>query len=194
MTAGSNLLMLTSAGSYNWIEGDTATSVQGAVYGYGDGTSCTVSDSVSVCTTQSNCCISGATIVDSTYAAYGCGIGVSLNDAGGTATKAAYAGTAVGFRVTITGSFTQELRVGYTSSADTSGQISPFKGGSAQASTITAPGTYTILFTDVSCPPAAWGTCNPLAGGPFDFQAQIVGAAVAGAYELCITELSAVTG
>ena len=56
--------------------------IQGAWYGYGDGTSCPAS-TPNPCTTGS-CCMMGTTVVDTTYAKWGCGIGMELSSSGGT--------------------------------------------------------------------------------------------------------------
>src|SRR5450755_4387396 len=58
--------------------------IQGAIYGYGDGSSCASPQPANICTTGS-CCISGTTVVDATNAKWGCGIGMELDSSGGTA-------------------------------------------------------------------------------------------------------------
>jgi len=196
---GTNVLSTPLGDQGNWVGGDPTSTednvcgVQGALYAYGDGTSCTLPANNNPCS-GGVCTISGNTIVDSTFAAWGCGIGLSLNDSGGSpSVKRPYVGNANGFRVTIEGNYAQELRISYTSGADTEGMISPFAGGSAQASTIAGPGTYTVLFSDVSCPPSNWGTCNPLAGMPYDIQFQICGGSTAGSYTLSITDITPIS-
>src|SRR5882724_4992825 len=85
----------------------TPVAIQGAVYPYGDGASCAygpTSPPANICTTGS-CCISGTTVVDATFAKWGCGIGVELNSSGGTpAVKSAYTGAVKCFNITLTGS------------------------------------------------------------------------------------------
>src|SRR3954453_15905153 len=54
--------------------------IQGAWYGYGDGTSCPAS-TPNPCTSGS-CCMMGATIVDANYKAWGCGLGMELSSSG----------------------------------------------------------------------------------------------------------------
>ena len=92
--------------------------IQGAIYGYSDGSSCASPQPTNICTTGS-CCISGTTVVDATSAKWGCGIGMELNDAGGTATKMAYTGPVQCFNITLTGSSGgNEVRIGFTQKAD----------------------------------------------------------------------------
>ncbi len=199
---GTNILAGELGAEGNWVGGDPASTednacgVQGALYAYGDGTSCTLPANNNPCS-GGVCTISGATVQDTDWSAWGCGIGLSLNDSGGSpSVKSPYAGNANGFQVTIGGSFVQELRVSYTSSADTTGQVSPFVGGTNQGSTIAGPGTYTVLFSDVSCPPSTWGTCNPLTTTPYDLQFQICGGGPTGtvaSYTLSITDITPVS-
>ena len=60
-----------------------ALGLQGVIYPYGDGMSCPYSPTTppakDFCA-GGKCCLSGTTKVDSTFAAWGCGIGVELDD------------------------------------------------------------------------------------------------------------------
>jgi len=200
-TCGSNLLAGDLGATGNWVGGDATDpsdnpcGIQGAFYAYGDGTSCTMPADNNPCS-AGQCCITGATVVDSTYTAWGCGMGLSLNDSGGNpSVKSPYApgttGTATGFRVTLSGNSPAEVRISYTQVADTTGVVSPFRNGSTGASDVTVPGTYDVMFTDVSCP--TWATtqgCTPGGSNPYDFQVGVAGGSVAGAFNVCITELT----
>ena len=61
------------------------TGLQGAFYQYGDGLQCCVGSSCqgNPCTVN-GCCWSGSTVLDTTYAAWGCGLGLELNSTGGS--------------------------------------------------------------------------------------------------------------
>src|SRR5690606_4835991 len=69
-------LLTDDAKTDGWIGGDETTAeddpkgIQGAIYMYGDDISCTVVEG-NPCTAE-GCCISGSTIVDDTFAAWGC--------------------------------------------------------------------------------------------------------------------------
>src|SRR5437764_709389 len=51
----------------------TPIMIQGAIYGYGDGSSCATPIPANVCSTG-KCCMAGTTVVDATSAKWGCGI------------------------------------------------------------------------------------------------------------------------
>jgi hypothetical protein len=186
VTDGSNLLLTTVEPDYNWVELDATSGVQGAVYAYTDGQSCSVTEGVSICATQANCCIAGTTS-DESYDFYGCGIGLELNSSGGTtAVKSAYDGSAKGFKVTIAGTFGGlEVRIAYTHASKMDGLEAPFK-------SITAAGTYTVLFTDAKC--GAWTTADKCAAtvAPYDLQIQVAGGNKVGTYDICVTDITPV--
>ena len=184
LACGTNLLEGNLGTNNNWIGGDSASTadnpcgVQGAIYGFSDGTSCTVP--TTLCT-AGQCCISGATIVDATYAAYGCGIGVSLNDSGGTTSvKSAYSGTATSFRITISGTSAAPIRIIFKQTASDT-EEAPYE-------EVAGPGTYTLTFADPTCP--TWTTTCTTGGPPFDIQVQVAGGDTAGAFDICLTELT----
>jgi len=184
LACGTNLLEGNLGTNNNWIGGDSASTadnpcgVQGAIYGFSDGTSCTVP--AALCS-AGQCCISGATIVDATYAAYGCGIGISLNDSGGTTSvKSAYSGTATSFRITISGTSAAPIRIIFKQTASDT-EEAPYE-------EVAGPGTYTLTFADPTCP--TWATTCTTGGPPFDIQVQVAGGDTAGAFDLCLTELT----
>jgi hypothetical protein len=162
----------------NWVATAPATcGVQGALYAYSDGSTCTSPSPItaSACSAgATGCCISGTTVVDTTYAKWGCGLGMDLAASGGTSsTKGAYAGPAKGFKITISGTVAtgQKLRIMYGSAAtDPSGGTSPYK-------EVDGPGTYSVLFSDATCP--AWATssqCTPVSGtAAYSLKVQVVG-------------------
>lgn len=195
-TCTTDLMTLRSGTDFNWIATNpSACSIQGSIYAYGDGSTCTAPSPISAtaCTTAS-CCISGTTVVDTTYAKYGCGLGLDLNSSGGaTATKSRYAGSAKGFKVTIAGTVAtgQKIRIMFPSTA------TPPTGGTAPYKEFTGVGTYSVLFSDATCP--SWATaaqCTPVSGsGAYSLQVQIVGGTVTGdavgAFSnVCITSIT----
>ncbi len=184
-----------------WICGATTPiQIQGSFYSYGDGTqsngdgvSCTTA--TPVCSASAGCCMSGTTVIDSTYAKWGCGLGMELNDTGGTApTKSAYSGPVKCFDITLTGSSGgNEVRIGFTQSTNTTGKVSPF----VSVAAFTSGWSGRVCFTDAECP--SWavtaGTCAKAvgtAGTPYDLQIQVCGGSTAGAFNVCVTTIAPV--
>jgi|HubBroStandDraft_6_1064221.scaffolds.fasta_scaffold55706_3 hypothetical protein len=170
--------------------------IQGAIYGYGDGSSCTTPIPSNICTTGS-CCISGTTVVDPTSAKWGCGIGMELDSSGGAApVKSEYTGPVKCFNITLTGSSGGNVvRVGFTQSANSTTvapytEIAAFPNGWAGQ----------VCFTDAECP--SWATtaqCSKpvgTAGTPYDMQIQVsAGSTTAsvGTYNVCVSSIVPVT-
>jgi hypothetical protein len=180
---------------------DTPVAIQGAIYPYGDGASCPYgpnSPSTNICTTGS-CCISGTTVVDPTFAKWGCGIGMELDSSGGTTpVKSMYTGAAQCFDITLTGSSGGNVvRVGFTQEAMPTTQVSPY----VELAPFTAGWTGRVCFTDAECP--SWavtaGTCTKAvgtAGTPYDLQIQVSAGSTAttvGAYNVCVSTITPVT-
>ena len=118
----------------------------------------------------------GATVVDATYAKWGCGLGMELSSSGGTApAKSVYAGPTKCFNITLTGnSGGNPVRIGFSQSpSPPSTAVSPYTEIPAFTSGWTGP----VCFADVTCP--SWavtaGTCTKGAGDgtPVDLQLQI---------------------
>src|SRR5690606_8097864 len=120
-----------------WVARECNSSgIQGAWYCYADNiapTSC-VSGMVPY-RAGAGMCVSGETVMDDTFAAWGAGIGLSLNETGegedGSASvKSAYNATmneVAGFRISITGDTGgKPIRVGFTGAAADTGLPSPF--------------------------------------------------------------------
>jgi hypothetical protein len=166
--------------------------IEGAWYWYSDMAGTTVADAVANMAPYragSGMCIRGSTIVDATFAAYGAAIGLDLNYNG--TQPLAYNATAAGvqgFRVTIGGSFTQPLRFAFVMDPNTT-LPSPFV-------TLPGTGTHEVLISNAVVP-STWDvanagqTVNPVA--ITGVQIQVVGAEVAGPFDLCVTSLSPLT-
>jgi hypothetical protein len=193
-TCTTDLMTLRIGTTNDWIPNSTGNScgVQGAIFGYSDGSSCTI-PATGICTAGATgtCCISGTTVVDATSAKWGCGIGMDLNSSGGTvATKGTYSGTAKGFKFTLTGTFPTGATLRIMYAATTTVQTTdPFKEIPAAA------GTYTVLFSEVTCP-TTWGataTCTAASATPYQFKVQLVGggsvATAVGAFNYCISSI-----
>jgi len=162
----------------------TPIMIQGAWYPYGDGTTAMHN---SACTpasgnpcTSAGCSIGGTTIMDSTYAAWGCGLGMELSSSGGTSpTKSVYTGPVKCFNITMTGSSGNNVvRIGFTQSPNPpSGSVAPFK----EIPAFTSGWTGQVCFSDVTCPSwslppmVATATCSKTGtdGTPVDMQIQV---------------------
>ena len=170
--------------------------IQGAIYGYSDGSSCASPQPTNICTTGS-CCISGTTVVDATSAKWGCGIGMELNDAGGTSTKMAYTGPVQCFNITLTGSSGgNEVRIGFTQKADNANTVAPF----VSIAAFTNGWSGKLCLTDANCPSWATATqCSKTAGSagtPYDMQIQVSAGqtpASVGTYNVCVSSIVPVT-
>lgn len=204
----------------NWFGGDPNSTaddpcgLQGAIYVYSDdgpdNTPGTGDESIKVpaldpevadgkarlspCT-GGHCCISGETLVypvtslgdpDYSVSVWGGGIGIALHDMGDPAVeKRPYSGSVRGFTFTLSGELSgQIIRIAYTQRALES--VAPFKEYSAL-------GTYTVLFTGVTCP--NWELdppCVAPTASPYDVQLQIVGGEVSAPFTLCVESITPV--
>lgn len=164
---------------------DNPLGLQGSLYMYHDGSTCT--SPVEPCT-ATGCCIKGATVVDATFAKWGCGLGFELNSTGGaTPMKNAYTGAAKCFDIKLTGSSGgNPVRISYTQAAVMTGKVAPF----LELKPLTAGFTGTVCFEDVTCP-TEWMPKPDCAAAttPYDLQIQVVGGNTAGAFDLCLTQL-----
>ncbi len=168
--------------------------IQGAIYGYTDGSSCASPQPTNICSTGS-CCISGTTVVDTTNAKWGCGIGMELNDAGGTATKMVYGGPVQCFNITLTGSSGgNDVRIGFTQSANST-TVAPYVPIAAFTNGWSGP----ICFSDATCP--SWATaaqCSKATamGTPYDMQIQVSAGQTptsVGTYNVCVSSIVPIT-
>jgi hypothetical protein len=203
-----NELLTTDVKAMGWVGGDpmltedNPAGIQGAFYMYGDdGASCTLVEG-NPCTAD-GCCIQGHTIIDSTFAAWGCGIGLSLNDSGGMpSVKSPFAGSPnVTFNFTLSGNTgNNPIRVGFTQFADTAGLVSPYK----EVAAFTDGTSGNVSFATATYP--TWCTGNPGCLAPpdrapaapsspakaefaHDIQFQIPGGDRDGDFNFCITSL-----
>ncbi len=180
-----------------WVGGDDGESVddplglQGAFYTYGDGIQCcagTDCEGQNPCTTG-QCCWSGTTVLDGTYEAWGCGLGLELQATGGEdSTKNAYTGAASCFAISITGdSGGNKVRIAFTQLQDTTGKVSPF----VEVPSISGAWSDTVCFEDVTCP--TWATAEQceVTGEVFDLQIQVVGGEREGSFDLCVDSIVA---
>ena len=190
-----DLMTLRAMPDYNWIPvTPPSCTVQGALYAYSDGSTCTSPSPITAdACTATGCCISGATVLDATSAKWGCGLGLDLNSATGAgAAKSPYAGAAKGFTITIAGTVAagQKIRIQYPSTA------TPPVGGTAPYKEVAGVGVYSVLFSDATCPTwATGGKCTPVSGsGAYSIQVQLSGGTTAadavGAFSnVCITSI-----
>jgi Glycosyl hydrolase family 12 len=167
---------------------DNPQGIQGAFYGYGDGVTCSAAPPPPC--TAAGACMMGATVATATD--WGCGMGLELNSTGGTTpVKQLYTGAASCFSYTLTGSSGgNDVRVSFTQSADTAGQVSPF----VNLPAFTNGKTGTVCFKDASC--NGLKPCTPpsaTAPSGYDIQFQVVGGTKAGAFNICLTNLTPAT-
>jgi len=185
MTDTSNLV---SASGYV-CAASTPVKIQGAFYGYTDGSSCQVLKPLC----PAGCCMTGTTVVDLTYKKWGCGLGLELNDTG---TKAAYSGPAQCFDIDLIGSSGgNEVRINFTQSTNTTNTVSPF----VSVAAFTNGWSGRVCFTDAQCPTwAATQGCTKAVGDPgtpYDLQIQVAAGSTAtsvGAFNLCVSKISPV--
>jgi hypothetical protein len=171
--------------------------IQGAVYGYGDGSSCGTPIPKNICTGGNGCCLSGTTVVDTTYAKWGCGIGMELASSGGNSpTKSVYAGPVKCFNITLTGnSGNNVVRISFTQSAmPAADAVAPF----TEIPAFTSGWSGQVCFADVSCPSWAMDKCMKTGtdGTPVDMQIQISAGSTAtttGTYNVCVSSIVPVT-
>ena len=187
MTDTSNLV---SASGYV-CAASTPVAIQGAFYGYTDGSSCQVLKPL--CLASAGCCMTGTTVVDLTYKKWGCGLGMELNDTG---TKAVYSGPVKCFDIDLIGSSGgNEVRINFTQSTNTTNTVSPF----VSVAAFTNGWSGRVCFTDAQCPTwAATQGCTKAvgqAGTPFDLQIQVAAGSTAtsvGAFNVCVSKISPV--
>lgn len=183
-----------------WVGSSCGTpGIQGAWYCYDDGQPSTCTSGSTPFQAGTGMCLSGTSIIDTTYTAWGGGIGLSLNESGGNSSvKSAYDATAngvLGFRITLEGdSLGQSIRVGFSGAREPGDLPSPF----VEVGELTpgTPVTAEILIADALVP-LAWELENSGEGADptsiFDLQVQFPGAEVAGEYSFCIKSIEPIT-
>ena len=175
----------------------TPIAIQGAFYGYTDGSSCETPPA-NICATGS-CCISGTTVVDTTYLKWGCGIGMELNSSGGNnPLKSVYTGPVQCFDITLTGSSGgNTVRIGFTQLANNMSNVAPF----VELAAFTNGWSGRVCFTDAECPDWAVtaGTCSKAVGTmgtPYDLQIQVSAGSTTtttGAFNVCVSKIVPIT-
>ncbi len=184
-----------------WVARDCNNAgIQGAFYCYDDGinpSGCT--SGVAPFTPGMGMCLQGSTSVDPDFAAWGAGIGLSLNDSGETAAMASVKGpfdaTAnglLGFNILITGDTGGlPIRIQFTKEAEPTAP-SPF---------VQLPGAgttpYEIMIADALVP-ESWMTCtgDECLADPtslYDIQIQVVGGEDAANYNFCVESITPIT-
>jgi Glycosyl hydrolase family 12 len=181
---------LVNTSAYN-CDQTTSIGIEGSIYPYGDGSSCPygpTSPPTNICTGSSGCCLSGTTVVDSTFAKWGCGIGLELDDDG--TTKNVYMGSVKCFMISLTGSSGNNVvRIGFTQSAmPASGAVAPY----TEIPAFTNNWSGQVCFADATCP--GWATAMQCSttNSPVDMQIQVSAGSTTsttGAYNLCLTSV-----
>lgn len=167
--------------------------IQGAFYCFDDG----INPSGCVADTPpwggDGMCLMGNTTEDDTFAAWGAGIGFSLNDLGEDMGKQAFDASAagiVGFSVSITGDTGGlPVRIGFTASESSDG-VAPFV-------EVPGAGNYDVMLADALVP-EAWDACTGDAcfvdpSSIYDMQIQVVGGNDAADYQFCVTNITPIT-
>jgi hypothetical protein len=177
--------------------------IQGAFYCFDDMINASGCSAGEPPWTASGMCLNGVTTVDTTFAAWGAGIGFSLNDSGEGAdgmasVKRAFDATAVGiigFSITLSGDTDGlPVRIGFTGTADAADSVAPHVEVPGVAGT---PQTYEILIDDALVP-EEWDACEGAAcfadpASLFDIQVQIVGGNAASNYSFCVDAITPIT-
>lgn len=170
-------------GYYADRSGDDPLGIQGAFYGYGDGTSCTVPKNL--CSTG-ECCMNGATVATDPSTNWGCGMGLALHNTGGsTPVNLAYTGSADCFDIELSGSSGgNEVRMQAAPYDDMTGKTAPvFSLGVISGTTV-----KTVCFSDFACPSDAPSPCT-LSGSWYRLEMNVVGGQRAGTFGLCMRSL-----
>lgn len=176
--------------------------LQGAFYCYDDGVNesgCTPDTPPYV--PGAGMCLSGVTTEDETFAAWGAGIGFSLNESGdstagaGDSVKSGFDAEAnglLGFAIKITGDTGgNKVRINFTRDAEPDG-VSPF---------VEVPGAsdtaYDVMIADALVP-EAWEACEGDAcfadpNAVYDIQIQLVGGETDSSYDFCVESVTPIT-
>jgi hypothetical protein len=138
---------------------------------------------------QAGMCLKGNTTEDPDFAAWGAGIGFSLNTVDDVKMPwDAATNHVLGFKVTIVGEVNDlPLRIAFKNQAEESETPPQFQ--------LPGPGEYMILFDDAVVPEwAEEGAGDPVdTSGIYDVQIQVAGGEMAADYEFCVTEFTPIT-
>ncbi|MBN2192799.1 MAG: hypothetical protein JW751_08265 [Polyangiaceae bacterium] len=165
-----------------WVSGN-AHGIQGAFYAYGDGVQCSP-PAGNPCDAR-GCHVAGNIIVDDTYAAWGCGVGLQLN-ATCEGVLSAYGGAAKCFDLTLAGNPDgAPVRIGFTPRADMGSSVAPFY----TLPSFTNGWSGTVCTSDASCP--AWAVDQGCVetDSPYAIQIQIAGGENDGVADIALVGL-----
>jgi hypothetical protein len=173
-------------------DGETA-GIQGSIYAFGDGVACTPPEG-NPCS-EAGCSVTGETIIDPTYAAWGCGVGVSLNASEDPEVRKPYTGPANCFEIALeghTGSNSVRLGLASEDAAVTSGRIPPF----VDIGPLDGLWEGRVCGDDVSCPDwaVAADLCDETPGGvehPYHLHIHVPGGSSAESVSLSLLHLRA---
>jgi|GEM_PF-3035452 len=178
-----------------WVGGDPAASdddpsgVQGAFYAFGDGIAC--SPPVGNPCTADGCTIEGATVIDPEYQAWGCGMGLQLNAAGGDSNVLLpYDGPGDCFDLVLEGETGDApVRLALADHAIMDGYLAPF----AEIGPVNGTWQGQLCKWDVSCPDWALegGLCADVTGvaQPYQLQIFVIGGDAEGPISLTLESL-----
>lgn len=173
-----------------------AFGIQGAYYCFGDGVAETDCDDNVYDADRDGICLAGETIEDPTFAAWGAGVGLSLNRLSSSMNGPydAQAAGLIGFSIVVRGTTGgNALHIDFQGDWDASsnGYVSPF----VEYPGIDASGAsrFNTLFADALVPgewdvPNAGARIDPTA--VTDLHVQIVGGQRDAAYDFCVTEIT----
>jgi hypothetical protein len=181
-----------------WVDRScTDRMIQGAFYCYADGINpSTCVEGTPPYRAGAGMCIAGDTTLDPDHAAWGAGIGLSLNAVGDPApAKMAYNAAAngvLGFTLSLSGdSGGNPLRVNFTTAEESAG-VEPFW----QLPAIAGAGDFEVLIADAIVP-EAWmipeSGKKPDPAAIYDLQVQVAGGDLAAHYDVCITGVKPIT-
>jgi hypothetical protein len=175
-----------------WIDGSSnSCGIQGGWYWFADAAGTVVEATAGQAPYRAGTgmCLSGSTIEDATFAAFGASIGLNLNqmDTNPLLYDAAAMGV-TGFEISVSGTFTQELRFAFVADNNTM-LASPFVA-------VAGVGVHQVLIADASVP-ATWDVPN--AGQVADassimgVQLGIVGGVADAPFDVCLTSIKPIT-
>lgn len=168
---------------------DVWAGLGGPVYAFGDGIACSPDPLANPCD-ASGCHLTGATIFDDTFAAWGCGLGVVLRAEGEPLVKQPYSGPADCFRLRLTGtSGGADVRAQLTTNAESTGAALTHDLGPVDGYL-----DATVCMADFTCP--QWGEqaglCSPSQvplTSAYDLQVVVAGGMTAAPVDLTLEVL-----
>ncbi len=198
--------LLTSTSTPCWIGGNPSSTsddpmgIQGSVYSYSDGSSCTVPNPATAtaadyCNAQGYICLAGTMSVDPTYTHWGCGIGLQFYNNGNGILSPLKNQAINCFDISFSGNTGgHTVRIGFPQVADESdGTTSPFK----EIAPFTNGWSGRVCFADAHCPTTWVGKNCPSGKGvdpttTYSIDIQILGATDTASYSMCLTGVTPV--